>query len=325
MNLQILETSITYWSMYDLSEVASNPRWTTGIYSQPGKFEFYVPEQPRVFLRTGDIIEAKADGKTFFKGKIFTRRKTKSRLWQIIAYDNMRYLKNEDTIVFGASSASARFKTICETQGMPYRILDHVPYNCPAAVMDNQTYFSMLEDSLADTQLNYGGMRYSIRDNAGTLEFSTFNRLITKLVLGDESLLSDYDYESTIDDSANAVKVIREDSETNGREIYTATHSGNIEKWGRLQIVETVSDAELNSSQLQQQANALLRENNKEFRSLSIEAVGTMEISAGNSFTLRLSDMHREGVGDENLALVTRCTHNFGKIHTMDLDVEVIE
>nr|WP_216682488.1 hypothetical protein [Enterococcus innesii] len=324
MKLQILETSINNRQMYDISEIVSNPRWTTGIYSQPGKFEFSMIEDRTVFLRSGDIIEAKADGKTFFKGKVFIRRKRKTNLWHIVAYDNLRYLKNEDTIVFGASSASSRFKTICETQGLSYRILDNVAYNCPAVVMDNRTYFSMLEESLEDTRVNFGGMRYGIRDNAGRLEFSTYNRLITKLVIGDESLLSDYDYEASIDESANAVKVIREDSEKNTREVFTATHAGNIEKWGRLQIVETVSDAELNSSQLQKQANALLRENNKEFRTLTLEAVGSMEISAGNSFTLRLADLQRDSVGNDSLALVTRCTHHLGKTHTMDLEVEVV-
>ncbi len=324
MNLQILETSINNREMYDISEIVSNPKWTTGTSSQPGKFEFSVNVDEVVFIRSGDIIEAKSEGKTFFKGKVFIRRKSKSMMWQIVAYDNLRYLKNEDTLVFGASSAANRFKTICETQGLKYKILDQVPYNCPAAVMDNKTYFSMLEDSLEDTRINYGGMRYGLRDNAGTLEFFSFNRMITKLVIGDKSLLTDYDYEVSIDESANSIKVIREDSEKKTREVYTASHSGNMEKWGRLQIVETVNDADLNSSQLQQQANSLLRENNKEFKSLGIESVGTLEIQAGKRFILRLSDLQKDGIGKDSLALVTSCVHNLGKVHTMSLQVEVV-
>jgi len=324
MNLQILETSINNREMYDISEIVSNPKWTTGTSSQPGKFEFSVNVDEVVFIRSGDIIEAKSEGKTFFKGKVFIRRKSKSMMWQIVAYDNLRYLKNEDTLVFGASSAANRFKTICETQGLKYKILDQVPYNCPAAVMDNKTYFSMLEDSLEDTRINYGGMRYGLRDNAGTLEFFSFNRMITKLVIGDKSLLTDYDYEVSIDESANSIKVIREDSEKKTREVYTASHSGKMEKWGRLQIVETVNDADLNSSQLQQQANSLLRENNKEFKSLGIESVGTLEIQAGKRFILRLSDLQKDGIGKDSLALVTSCVHNLGKVHTMSLQVEVV-
>lgn len=323
MKLEIFETSIVNRQMYNISEIVSNPRWTTGTGSQPGKFEFSILEDKVVFLRTGDIIEVKADGKAIFKGKIFIRKKKKHKSWQITAYDNLRYLKNEDTIVFGASSASARFKTICQTQGLPYRILDNVGYNCAAAIMDKKTYFSMMEDSLEETRNGYG-MRYGIRDNAGTVEFCAFNRMITKLVLGDQSLVTDYDYESSIDDAYNSVKVIRENEDKKTREVYTATHAGNIEKWGKLQMVENVSDADLNSSQLQKQANDLLRENNKETRTLSLEAVGNISVQAGNSFILRLADLQHDGVGKDSLALIHSCTHEFGGVHTMSLDVEVL-
>jgi len=324
MIIQILETSINNRQMYDITEIVSNPRWSTGTGSQPGKFEFSMIEDRVVFLQHGDTIEAKADGKTFFKGKVFIRRKKKEKTWSIVAYDNLRYLKNEDTIVFDASTASTRFKKICETQGLPYKILDHSGYNCPAAVMDKKSYFSMLEDSIEETQKGYNGMRYGIRDNAGTVEFYSYNRMVTKLVLGDQSLMSDYDFQSSVDEAYNAVKVVREDSETKKREVFTAQHAGNISKWGKLQMVETVSDADLNSSQLQQQANDLLRENNKETKTLSFPAVGNMQIQAGNSFILRLADLKRAGVGNDSLALVHSCTHQFGPVHTMDLEVEVI-
>lgn len=324
MNLQILATNMSNHRMYDITEIVIDPSWTTALDSQPGKFEFSIIEDATVFLHSGDLIEANVDGKSFFKGKVFTRKKKNSPLWQIVAYDSLRYLKNEDTIVFDASSVSTRFKKICETQGIPYQILDPVSYHCPAAIMDNKTYFSMLENALEDTRLNAGGMRYCIRDNAGRLVFSTLNRLITKLVVGDQSLLTDYNYQATIDQAANAVKVIREDANRNTREIYTAIDAKNIEKWGRLQIVENVSDAELNQAQLQQQANALLRENNQEVKTISLSAIGSMEISAGSSFILRLSDLHNESMGNDQLALVTRCTHSLGKVHTMDLEVEVV-
>lgn len=323
MKLQVFETSITYWSMYDLSEIVSEVSWSTGTGSQPGKFTFNIQEDKMIFLRNGDIITAKADGKAFFEGKIFTRKKKKNKTWQIIAYDNLRYLKNEDTLVFNASSASARFKTICQTQGLPFRILDNAGYNCAAAVMDQKTYFAMLEDSLEETRKGYG-VRYGIRDNAGTLEFYNYNRMITKLVLGDQSLVTDYDYESSIDEAFNAVKVIRENEDKKTREVFTATHAGNIKKWGKLQMVETASDADLNSSQLQKQANDLLRENNKETRTLSLEAVGNISIQAGNSFILRLSDLEREGIKKDTLALVHSCDHSLGFPHTMSLEVEVL-
>jgi len=323
MKIQILETSINNNQVYDITEIVSQVRWTTGLDSQPGKLEFSILEDKAVFLRAGDIIEVIADGKKLFKGKVFVRKKKKEKLWQITAYDNLRYLKNEDTIVFGAGTASARFTKICQTQGVPYKVLDNSGYNCAAVVQDKKTYFTMIDEAIRETRTgNY--MRYGIRDNYGTLEFFALNRFVTKLVLGDGSLVTGYNYEASIDDAYNAIKVIREDKDTETREVYASTHSGNIAKWGRLQMVENVSDADLNSAQLKQQAADLLAEHNKETKTLSLDCVGSLDIQAGCSFVLRLADLQRDSIGNDNLGLVTSCTHSLESIHAMDLEVEVL-
>ncbi len=323
MKIQIFETSMQNREQYDISEICTPPVWNTSIESQPGSLQFEMLDDSKVFLRNGDIIEMKIDGKLYFKGKVFSRTKSKNRQWKITAYDSTRYLKNEDTLVFNASSASSRFRTICQTQGIPHKILDNVNYNCAAVVEDKHTYYSMLEDALEETRKNYK-VRYGFWDNAGTLEFFNFNRMITKLVIGDNSLMTDYDYEASIDDAANSVKVMREDKEKGKREIFVAQNAANIETWGKLQIVETVSDADLNSSQLQQQANVLLGEKNKETRTISIDALGNLGIRAGNSFILRISDLNRDNLGKDNLALVKTCKHNFKDGHSMNLKVEVV-
>ncbi|MGL9971572.1 XkdQ/YqbQ family protein [Enterococcus sp. DIV1420a] len=323
MKLQLLETSINNGEQYDLSEIVSFPTWTTSIESQPGTLEFEMLADPKVFLLAGDIIELRIDGKVFFKGKVFNRSKGKEKSWRIIAYDATRYLKNEDTLIFPASTASNRFTTICQTQGIPHKVLDHATYNCAPVVEDKHTYYSMLEEALEETRKNHQ-IRYGFWDRAGTLEFFDFNRMITKLVIGDNSLMTDYDYEASIDDAANSVKVMREDKEQGKREIFTAQHNEMIDKWGKLQIVETVNDAELNSAQLQQQAQILLGEKNKEVKTLRIEAIGHLGIRAGNSFILRMKDLGGDSIGNDNLALVKNCKHNFANGHTMSLQVEVI-
>ncbi|EAC8001228.1 hypothetical protein MZV44_003009 [Listeria monocytogenes] len=323
MNIQLLETSIINGQQYDISAISTFPVWSTSIESQPGILEFEIMDDPKVFLRAGDIIEMKINDKKIFKGKVFTRSKGKEKAWKIVAYDATRYLKNEDTLVFRASTASSRFKTICQTQGLAHRIIDNSVYNCSAVVEDKHTYYSMLEDALEETRKNYK-VRFGFWDNYGTLEFFNLHRMMTKLVIGDESLMTDYDYVASIDDAANSVKVMREDKSKGKREIFTAQYAKNIQKWGKLQIVETVSEADLNSSQLQQQAKVLLGERNKETRTIQIEALGHIGIRAGNSFVLRIADLHRDGIGKDNLALVKSCKHNFGDGHTMSLQVEVV-
>lgn len=323
MNVKILETSIVNGNQYDLSEIVSDIKWTTGLNSQPGTLDFSMLEDPTVFLRAGDIIEVIVDSKKIFKGKVFSRKKTKDKKWAIKAYDNMRYLKNEDTLVFKASTCSDRFKTICKTQGVPHKVVNASSYKCTPVIEDKHTYFSMIQDAIGETKRAHG-IRYAVWDNYGTLELFDINNKITNIVLGDESLVTDYDYESTIDDAFNSIKVMREDKDKKKREIFVAKHDGNIAKWGKLQMVETISDADLNSSQLQKQANDLLRQNNKEVRTIALESIGHMSLRAGNSFVLRLADLHRDNIGKDNLALITKCTHNLGSEHSMSLEIEVL-
>ncbi|EKZ7015256.1 hypothetical protein QLI93_001613 [Listeria monocytogenes] len=323
MKIQIYITSMVNSKMFDISEIVSSISWTTSIDSQPGKLDFTVLVDSKVFPRAGDIVHLKVEGKNTFRGKVFNRTKNKDKKWKITAYDNTRYLKNEDTLVFPANSLSSRFVTICKTQGLPHKVLDTSYYNCPAVINDKHTYYSMLEEAIEVTRKNQK-VRYAFWDNYGTLELFDLNRKITKLVIGDNSLLTDYDYSASIDDAANSVKVMREDKDKKTRQIFTATHAGNIAKWGKLQVVETATDADMNSSQLQNQANVLLREHNKETKTISLDSIGNMSIRAGNSFILRIADLQRDGIGKDSLALVKRCTHQLGSEHTMSLDVEVV-
>ena len=110
MKIQILETSMQNREQFDISEMCTPPVWSTSIESQPGTLQFEMIDDARVFLRNGDVIEMKIDGKLYFKGKVFNRSRGKNRQWKITAYDSTRYLKNEDTLVFNASSASSRSK-----------------------------------------------------------------------------------------------------------------------------------------------------------------------------------------------------------------------
>ena len=311
-------------AQYDLSEIISEPEWYTSIDGQPGKFSFKILDDPNVFYKNGDVIEFSNGGKTYFKGKIFKRQKTKDDLWQITAYDNLRYLQNEDTIVFDASTAAERFKRICETQGLPYKIGMAPGYKCAAVVADGKTYFTMLDEALQETRRAANDSRYTFYDDAGTVKFVALQELNTPLLLGDKSLISDYDYESSIDDAFNAIKVVRENEKKKTREVYVASDSKTISEWGKLQKVEKANDADLNAQQLQQMAKDKLRELNAVGVTFKLDSVGDFRIRAGNSFNLVLEDMQREWGRTQCVVLVHSCTHRFSPVHTMSLDVEVV-
>ena len=68
-------------------------------------------------------------------------------------------------------------------------------------------------------------MWYIIRDNFGTVEHIALNSLITDLVIGDDSVATDFDYEGSIDDSFNYVKLTKDNKESKKREVYVVKDS----------------------------------------------------------------------------------------------------
>lgn len=324
MKLSIQLTSMEKRAVFDVSEIAAEPVWVTSITGQRSSFTMNLLDNDKIFVKKGDIVEAFQDGKKFFKGRVFERSKTKNKLWKIIAFDNMRYLDSEDTIVFKATTAAERFETIAKAIGVPYKIGMRPSYKCAAAVCDGQTYYTMLSDALDETRKRANNSRYTIFDDAGTLRFVALEELNTPFILGDESLVTDYDYSETIDESINSVKVVRDDDKNKTRQVYQAKDTKTITAWGLLQKVEKPSDSKLNAQQLQAEANAILRENKEPKQTLSLESLGRMEIRAGSSFTLKLKDLDREWGNRTRVALAKNVTHTFMPYHTMQIECEVV-
>lgn len=322
MITEFLMQDVVNGKVYDISDLTSSLEWVTDIDYQPGKLTFTMLLDDDAHPKEGNILRLKVDNKPVFFGKIFVKQKSKDAKWQITAYDQMRYLKNEDTIVFKASTSDARFKQICELQGLPYKILDKSGWAAPVSVQDKKSYFSMIQNTLDLTLINYG-MWYIIRDNFGTLEHVALNRLVTNLVIGDESLATDYDYKASIDDAFNQIKLTRENQDTQKREVYLVKDSKNIGFWGKLQYHDTV-DENLSEAQIKSQAELLLKAKNKVNKTLKIPAIGHLGISSGSGIILMFSDLEKEGFAKQQLAIVSKCTHLFDKVHTMDLEVRVV-
>ncbi|MBP3037991.1 hypothetical protein J9303_00520 [Bacillaceae bacterium Marseille-Q3522] len=322
MITEFLIQNILNGRVYDISELVANIEWETDIDFQPGKLTFEMLMDNQVQVNHGDIIRFKYSEKGIFFGKIFIKKRNKENKWSLTAYDQMRYLKNEDTIVFPAMASHDIFAKVCRDNGIPYRIVDRSGWNCPASIQDKKTLFAMIQNALDLTLINYG-MWYIIRDNFGTLEHIALNSLVTRLVLGDGSLATDFDYESSIDDSYNQIKLTKENKDTMKREVYIVKDSKNITKWGKLQYHDTV-DENMNEAQIANQATMLLKAKNSPKRTLTIPCIGNKDISAGNSVVLMLSDLESEGFAKQQLAIVSKCTHSFGKTHTMDLTVRVV-
>ena len=134
----------------------------------------------------------------------------------------------------------------------------------------------------------------------------------------------DYDYSSSIDDdSYNQIKLIKENQETQKREIYIVKDSSTIKQWGLLQYFEKM-DENANAAQIKERAEMILKLKNRVTKKLKLECLGDLKVAAGSGVILGISDLENEGITINQYFMVTSCTHTFkNDLHTMQLEVQV--
>lgn len=309
------------WDMSEL--VNSGIKWETNIAEQPGKLTFEYIDQENISINEGSSISFKIDGQGIFFGYVFKKGRSKNEKIPIIAYDQMRYLKNKDTYVFSGLTASNIFQRITSDFRLKAKVINASTYVVAPRVHDNKTLFEAIQYGIDETLINTGNW-YMIRDNFGSLQFLNINTLKTDLFIGDESLLIDYDYSSSIDDdSYNQVKLIKENKETKKREIYIVKDSNTIKQWGLLQYFEKM-DENANAAQIQARAEMLLKLKNRVTKKLKLTALGDLRVFAGSGIVLGISDLEKEGIAANQYFMVTQCSHSFSNdMHTMQLELQV--
>lgn len=317
---------------WDVSRIATNIQWTTDIDFAAGELKFSLLEVNEGFFPgNGDTVSFQWDGTKVFFGFIFSISYKSDETIEILAYDRLRYLKNQDTILWPVGTATQRFNTIMGRIGAPHQTLSNNSLKLPAEVSDGKTYFDMLKSALMSTY-SRSGNRYIIRDNYGVIQFLRVIRKEdvnlpskTNLLIGDSSLLTDFTFEKSIDDLYNVVKLIKETENKQKRTVYTtktANSSSSRKKYGTLQIVEK-ADEKLNASQMQVKANQLLRQYNKEKITLSLSAIGNVAIRAGSRFYISIQSLRDIGIGTREV-LATKVTHDYGNDWMMTIDVELL-
>lgn len=321
MHLKVLVQNSLTNDLVDISSLILNASWSTQIDSQPGVLKFEYVFDSTFSFPEGSAISLYVEEKRVFYGYLFERTITQNASVACTAYDQLRYLKNKDTIVAINLTASQLFGKICDEFELPYSIVDNTSWVTVPRIHDNKSLFEMIQDSIDNTLVNTGSW-YIIRDNAGVLEFVSLNSLRTDLFIGDESLLLDYNYTVSIDkDSYSQVKLIKENKQTVKREVYKVFDSDRILQWGTLQYFEKM-DEKANPAQIAHRAEQLLRLKSRATKTLNLTCLGDLRVSSGNSVVLDIKKLADEEVTMGGYFIVVSCTHNFrNSEHTMELEL----
>lgn len=311
-------------TLYNISEVMSNLEITTKIQDDPGKATFDLVKCDDIDFGEGATVSIQLNGYKMFKGFVFSKKQNKDlEIVSVTCYDQLRYLKNKDSYVFENMTSDQIFSKICRDFVLNYRVVDKSPYVCAPRSNDATALYDMIKNALDDTLINSKNW-YIIRDNYGILEHINIYSLQAGIMLGDESGITDFTYETSIDkDTYNQIKLYRDNEESGKREIFIVNDTSNggktIKAWGILQLYEKV-DENLNISQIEQKARNMLKFYNNTKRSLKIESIGVPNVCAGSIFKCSI-----EGLSLNRYLLVTQCSHKISNgVHTMSLNTEVI-
>lgn len=313
--------------MFDISNVIRNIKLTTYIEDNPGKCTFDIEFVAPLSFEEGASFSLEIDGNKMFRGYVFTRSFSEDKtLISVVAFDQLRYLKNKDSYVFKGMTSDEIFSKICEDFVLRYRVVDKSNYKCIPRSNDATGLYDMIKCALSDTLINAKDW-FIIRDNFGVLEHVNIFSLQAGVMIGDSSGLLGFKYETSIDsDTYNQIKLYKDNTKTKKRELYivndTINGGANLKKWGILQLYEKVDD-NLNIAQIEQKARGMLSLYNSSKKTLKLTSVGSCKIFAGCIFRCNIADLGDTSI--DSYMLVTECTHTFdNNEHTMDLTTEVV-
>lgn len=296
--------------------LAEGVKWTTERTGTAGKLTFEIHKDSKINFTEGNPVKFYWDNKPIFFGFVFSKSRSKDDIISVTAYDQLRYLKNKDTMVFENKTATEIIKEIANKFSLKTGALTNSNYKIESLTEDNKTLFDMINDALNYTVTNTKNM-FIFYDDFGKLTLKNLSEMKTDFLLN-ESSGENYSYKSSIDgETYNTIKLIYEDKNSSERKVYIAKDSSNINTWGILQYYATIQEGENGK----EKADALLKYYNVKSRTLTFSNVfGRTDVRAGSLIVLDFN------VGDvifKNYMLVEKCTHTFNNgVHLMDLTLK---
>lgn len=285
-------------------------------YSTPGELKFKILKGENTKkINEGDRIAFSYQGYPIFFGFIFTISRTKDEVITITAFDQLRYLKNKDTYIYTNKRADELVKLIAEDFRLNLGELDNTQFVIPKRIEDNKTLLDIINTALDLTTQNIKKI-YVLFDDVGNISLKDIETLGIELLI-DETVTEDYSYMSTIDNKTyNQIKLIKNNDKTGKREVWFTKSTENQNKWGILQLFDTVNYGEDGIKK----ADSLLKLHNQVFKSLSLKNVqGDVRCKGGFSLVVNLN---LQDIIIKNKMIINRVTHTFNyQEHLMSLDL----
>jgi hypothetical protein len=335
--------------VWELSRIATKASYETHLWSTPGKFEFTYQNalDPSLFLALspGDNVTFRAPDmqgtpQNIFSGYVFTKKTTRYGEVTVTAYDQLRYLKANDTLDCSGMRVDQVIQLIAGKYGLHIGSLAEPAWKLGAQRYDNRCLYEMIEDALEQTNVGLSPKTntafasfYVFYDSFGKLYLTECHELTSPVVIGSQSLLTDYTFTEDIDaDTYNSVKVIVPNKATGHADVYEAkdatpakvNNGPTMPQWGNLQYY-TVVDGNATPAQAAQHAKDLLSYYDRQLNTITISTLGVVGVRAGTTMWINLPSLTEQGHLNQQAMQMSRVSHTWeDSSHEMELEMRVI-
>lgn len=305
-------------NIFEVSNSTTTVSYSTERTGSPGKLTFTVIKAGELSFTEGDVVRFSVDGTLVFYGWVFTKSKDRWGIIEVTCYDRIRYLKANASYAFYNQTAAQIIAQIAADLQLDTSTLADTGYAIPSLIETDQSCLDIMQGVLEQTLLNTGTI-YVLYDDGSGLALQAAGDMVSNVVIGDKSLLSDYTYKTDIDEQTyNSVKLVRPNEETGRADVVVAEDSATIGQWGLLQLYQQV-DGDLNTAQMTAQAQTTLAFYNRRLRTLKVQSLGVVGLRAGQMIRMKV-----DGLGDINLdqyVLLEKVIHTWeNDVHTMEFE-----
>ncbi|MBR5427749.1 MAG: hypothetical protein IK118_05325 [Clostridia bacterium] len=293
--------------------VVGVPKLTSFAGISPAVLEFTVVGIDDGGIGDGDAVSFSFGGKNMFFGYVFTVERRHDGQVCVKCFDQLRYLKNRDSFVFGGK-ASELVKLIAAKYGLRTGTIVDTGCVLPQTVYEN-TLADIFSEALTAT-LEQTGRRFLLYDDAGALTLKNADSGDDGVML-DPGNMSSYVKRYSIDDGVyNRVAAASDDRRSGVRSLYIANDPAAEKRWGVLQYYKRIDASQEPAETVKKLLNAYSREN---ICVIARGCAGSSDVRGGSVVKFsedgeRYADMRCESV-----------EHTFsGGVHLMDVKMRYI-
>lgn len=323
MEYKLIVSNVTSGTVYDYAPIVEKITYTTKRKLGAGELEFSYIQKSPINMTEGAKVQFYVNGRGIFEGYVFTIEQNREGIVEVTAYDQMRYLKTNESYSFIGKKLGEIIQQIASDLQLRTGILEDTGYAVPMITKEDTECLDMIDYALGLTQYNTG-TTYSVFDDFGKISLREAGSTLSTEVIGNRSLLTDYTFKSDIDsDTYNQIKLVRPNKDTGQGDTYIFNDSDTIKKWGLLQKYEKV-DENLNEAQINEQGTIMMAYYDRVLKNLTVDSIGILGLRAGEMITIRIDDIPELKSGYKLIADKVKHIFSDGE-HTMSIDARMLD